>query len=93
MKKLNLQWPEKFFVGYALLMFALLMGATVGRTLVCGIAFEFLALPVGWLLRLGGWYSLLPDGLQYLLAYLAALANGALVYSLLNAVRLKPDVS
>ena len=88
MKKRTLKWPEIAFLGYAVLMFALLMGANVGRIIVCGIAFEVLALPVGWLLALGGWYSALPDGLQYFVAYLAALANAAFFYSLLkSAVR------
>jgi hypothetical protein len=92
MKKLSPNLPEKVFLGYAVLMLALLAGASVGRMIVCGIAFEVFALPVGWLLGLGGWYSVLPDGVQYFVAYLAALANGALLYSLLKIVLRKPHL-
>ncbi len=92
MKKLIMGWPERAFAGYAILMLLLLAGMWAGRAIVCLVAFEVLSLPVGWLLGFGGWYSLLPDGVQYFVAYLAALANGALFYSLLKTIRRRPHI-
>lgn len=78
------RWPEKTLGAYVAVMFLLLLGAYLGRMTICSIAFEILALPTGWLLGLGSWYSNLPQEAAYSVSFIAAVANGLLYYGALK---------